>query len=203
MQKLMNTALPDSALDVLFRSARSQNKWLDEAVSDEQLRALYEVLKFGPTSANSCPARFVFCRTAAAKSRLAGYASPKNQPKILAAPLTAIIGYDLKFYERMTRLFPLPGVEQMIAAQRANPVAAQQMAFRNGSLQGAYLMIAARALGLDCGPMSGFDNAKVDADFFAGTSYESNFICSLGHGDPSGVLGRLPRPTFDEACQLL
>jgi 3-hydroxypropanoate dehydrogenase len=199
----MSQLIPDAALDVLFRAARSQNKWTDQPVDERLLREVYDIVKFGPTSANSCPARFVFCRTAEAKARLAKYASPKNQPKILAAPVTAIIAHDLKFFEQMPRLFPLPGVEQMIAAQRADPAAALTMAFRNGSLQGAYLIIAARALGLDCGPMSGFDNAKVDEDFFAGTSYKSNFICSLGHGDPSGVFGRLPRLRFEEACQLL
>lgn len=199
----MAYALEDQALDTLFRSARTQNKWTDQPVSDDELRAVHELMKWGPTSANSQPMRLVFCRTPEAKTRLAQYATPGNQAKIKAAPVTAIVAYDLSFYELLPTIFPAPSSQKMLDLFRADVAFAQATAFRNSSLQGAYFIIAARAAGLDCGPMSGFNNGKLDADFFAGTSWRSNFICSLGHGDPAGVMQRLPRLSFDEACRLL
>jgi 3-hydroxypropanoate dehydrogenase len=193
-------AVNDDALDTIFRSARTQNKWTDKPVSAALLMAVYDLLRFGPTSANCCPARFVFVTTPEAKERLAQFASPANGPKIRSAPATAIIGYDLDFAQHLPKLFPhAPDAKNWFA----DPQLEHTTAFRNGSLQGAYFIVAARALGLDCGPMSGFDNAKVDAEFFAGTRVKSNFICSVGHGDPSGVFPRNPRLSFDEACQIL
>jgi 3-hydroxypropanoate dehydrogenase len=161
------------------------------------VRDLYDLLKWGPTSANSSPARFVWVRTAEGKAKLAGLASEKNRPKILEAPLTVIIGNDLDFADAMPKLMP-HNAEAMQKAF-AQPGMSEQTATRNGSLQGAYLIVAARALGLDCGPMSGFDNAGVDRAFFAGTHTQSNFICSIGHGNPDSVFPRNPRLTFEEA----
>ncbi len=192
-------AVNDEALDTIFRSARSQNKWTDKPVSTALLMALYDLLRMGPTSANCCPARFVFLTTADAKERLAKHASPGNAPKIRSAPVTAIIGYDLDFAQHLPKLFPH---DQTAKTWFTAPAVEQVTAFRNGTLQGAYFIVAARALGLDCGPMSGFDNAKVDEEFFAGTRIKSNFICSIGHGDPSGVFARSPRLDFDEACKI-
>ena len=183
----------------LFTEARTQNGYLDTAVPDSQLQALYELLKWGPTSATCSPARFIFVRSADAKARLADCVSPGNQPKVREAPVTAIIGMDMEFFEKLPQLFPhtdarawFIGKPQMIA----------DTAFRNSSLQGAYLIMAARTLGLGCGPMSGFDAAKVDAAFWAGSSVKTNFICTLGHGNPAKVLPRSPRLTFVQACQL-
>lgn len=196
----MSGILSDRDLDILFRAARSQNGWTDTPVTDVQIEALYELLRQGPTSANCSPARFVFVRSPEAKTRLADCALPGNAPKILAAPVTVIIGYDLAFYDRIPQLFPHnPGARDWFTT---NADLAEATAFRNGTLQGAYLILAARALGLDCGPMSGFDNAKVDAAFFAKSMIRSNFICGLGIGDPAKVFPRLPRLSFDEACQL-
>ena len=197
----MAEALPDTALDQLFRAARSYNGWLDKDVSEEQLRAIYELMKMGPTSANQQPARIVWCKSPEAKSRLAQYAGEKNQPKITTAPVCAIVAMDLEFHEQLPWLFPHADARSWFAGnedlRRAN-------AFRNSTLQGAYLMLAARALGLDCGPMSGFDNAAVDADFFAGEpNWNSNFICSIGYGDPASVFGRSPRPDFDTFNRIL
>ena len=158
-------------------------------------------MKWGPTSANSCPARLVFLRTSGAKQRLLPALAPGNVTQVQQAPVTAIVAFDLKFYEKMTKLFPHnPAMGERFAA---SPQMAEITAFRNGTLQGGYLILAARAVGLDCGPMSGFDNAKVDQEFFAGTSLKSNFLCNLGHGDPAQLLPRHPRLDFDEACQLL
>ena len=197
----MAEPLPDSTLDQLFRNARSYNGWLDKDVTDEQIRAIHELMKMGPTSANQQPARIVWCKSPEAKQRLAQYASPANQPKIATAPVCAIIAMDLEFHEQLPWLFPHTDARSWFAGsedlRRAN-------AFRNSSLQGAYLMLAARALGLDCGPMSGFDNAAVDADFFAGEpNWKSNFICSIGYGDPASIFGRSPRPDFDTFNRIL
>jgi len=181
----------------LFRSARTPNDWFDTPVDEATLRALYDVFKWGPTSANSCPARFVWVRSAAGKEQLASLAMEGNRPKILAAPVTVIIGYDLDFPETMSTLFP--DRAEMMKAWFRQPGVAEVTAKRNGSLQGAYLMIAARALGLDCGPMSGFDNAAVDRAFFAGTQIQSNFICCLGHGKPESIYPRNPRLSFEAA----
>jgi len=190
-------ALAAPALDQLFRSARTPNDWFDTPVDEATLRALYDLFKWGPTSANSCPARFVWVRSAAGKQQLASLAMEGNRPKILAAPVTVIIGYDLDFPETMSTLFP--DRAEMMKAWFRQPGVAEVTAKRNGSLQGAYLMIAARALGLDCGPMSGFDNAAVDRAFFAGTQIQSNFICCLGHGKPESIYPRNPRLSFEAA----
>ncbi len=193
----MGNPLSAAALEQLFRSARTPNDWLPEPVTEETVHELYDLLKWGPTSANSSPARFVWVRSAEGKARLAALAMEANQPKILAAPVTVIIGHDLDFPETMPKLFPARG--EMMRGYFLQPGVAEVTAMRNGSLQGAYLIVAARALGLDCGPMSGFDNASVDKAFFAGTRIQSNFICSLGHGKPESVWPRNPRLTFDEA----
>ena len=190
------------ALDLLFRKARTQNGWRDVPVTDEQLHAIYDLTKWAPTSANCQPMRIVFVRSAEAKEKLKPALTEGNLAKTMAAAVTAIIAHDLDFYEHLPRLFPhapaktwFEGPEKVAFADAA--------AFRNGSLQGAYFMIAARAVGLDCGPMSGFDNAKVDEAFFAGTRVKSNFLCNLGHGEPSKVLERLPRFPFDEVCKIV
>lgn len=193
----MTHQVDDSALDQLFRVARTRNAWTERPVSDEQIHELYELLKWGPTSANSAPARFVWVRSSEGKSRLAALVSQANRPKVLAAPVTAIIGYDVDFAESLPRLFPARG-EKMREIFR-DATLAHSTAFRNSSLQGGYLILAARALGLDAGPMSGFDNARVDAEFFAGTTIKSNFICSLGYGSDENLFPRNPRLSFDEA----
>jgi 3-hydroxypropanoate dehydrogenase len=196
----MAEPLPDPCLDQLFRSARSYNGWTDRPVPDETLRRLYDLFKYGPTSANSSPARFVWVRSAEGKRKLSSLAMDANQAKILAAPVTVIVGYDLDFPDSLPKLFPARG--EMLKATFKQPALTEPTAFRNGSLQGAYLMLAARALGLDCGPMSGFDNAAVDQAFFSGTNIKSNFICSLGHGLASSIFPRNPRLDFDEAGRL-
>jgi 3-hydroxypropanoate dehydrogenase len=193
----MSEPLPSAALDQLFRAARTPNDWRDTPVSDALVRELYDLFKWGPTSANSSPARFVWVRSAAAKAQLAALAMEANRPKILAAPLTVIIGNDHDFPETMPKLFPARG--EMMRQWFSSPGVAEVTAMRNGSLQGAYLIVAARALGLDCGPMSGFDNAAVDGAFFAGTRIQSNFICCLGYGKPESIFPRNPRLSFDEA----
>ncbi len=184
----------------LFTDARTQNGYLDQSVPDAQLHALYDLLKFGPTAANSCPARFQFVRSAEARARLLACVSPTNVAKIEQAPVTVIVGMDLEFFEKLPQLFPHADARAWFAGK---PAAIQDTAFRNSSLQGGYLIIAARALGLDCGPMSGFDAAKMDAAFWAGTAVKTNFICTLGHGDPAKLFGRSPRLSFDEACALV
>jgi 3-hydroxypropanoate dehydrogenase len=189
-----------AGLDLLFKEARTHNKWHDRPVPDETLRELYDILKFGPTSANSSPARFVFIRTKEGKDKLAPALSAGNLEKTLSAPVTAIVAYDPKFFEKLPQLFPHN--PDAISWFTSNDSLAATTAFRNGTLQGAYLMIAARSLGLDTGAMSGFDNAKVDAAFFGGNGWRSNFLVNLGHGDPEGVFGRSPRLTFEEACLL-
>jgi len=188
-------------LDTLILKARTQNGWLDRPVTDEQLRRIYDIMKQGPTSANTCPARILFLRSPEAKARLLLALSPGNVDKTKAAPVTAIIGYDTRFYELLPKLFPHR--PEMKNPYEANANLAETVAFRNGTLQGAYFMIAARAVGLDVGGMSGFDNAKVDAEFFPDGRVKSNFLCNIGHGDPTKVMAKLPRLEFDEACTLL
>ncbi len=190
----MSQPLDDAALDQLFRTARTYNGYLDTPVSHEQMDAIWELMKFGPTSANQLPARLIWCESDDAKERLAAFAIPGNRPKIRAAPVTVIIGMDLEFHELLPELFPHDDARSWFAGNDAL-IAAN--AFRNSSLQGAYFIMAARALGLDTGPMSGFDNAAVDAAFFARTAIKSNFISTLGYGDPTSIFGRLPRPGFD------
>ena len=193
----MGSPLSGPVLDQLFRDARTYNDYADEPVPEDTVRALYDLLKWGPTSANGCPARFVWVRSAEGKAQLASYAASANRPKILAAPLTVIIGHDLDFPDLMPKLFPARG--EAMRDLFSQPGLREVTALRNGTLQGAYLMLAARALGLDCGPMSGFDNAAVDQAFFAGTRIQSNFICCLGHGKPASLFPRNPRLTFEEA----
>ena len=193
----MRNAVSADALDQIFRSARTYQGWTDAPVEESVIRELYELLKWGPTSANSSPARFVWVRSPEGKAKLAELAFERNRPKILRAPITVIIGNDLAFSDRLPTLWP-HNAEAMQKGFVA-PGMAEETAMRNGSLQGAYLIIAARALGLDCGPMSGFDNAGVDKAFFAGTRIQSNFICSIGHGDEGSLYPRNPRLSFDEA----
>jgi 3-hydroxypropanoate dehydrogenase len=194
-------AISDSDLDTLFRNARTQNKWQDKPVSNTMLMAIYDLMRWGPTAANTTPARLYFITTPEAKARLKPHLSAGNRDKTMAAPVTAIIAYDLDFPETLPKLFPnAPNMKDNFAGK---PEMTTTSAFRNSTLQGAYFIIAARALGLDCGPMSGFDNEAVDKEFFAGANIKSNFICSIGYGDPSGVFPRNPRLAFDEACKIL
>ena len=194
-------SIDSAGLDLLFREARTHNKFTPEAISDETLHELYDLLKFGPTSANSSPARFVFIRTKEAKDRLAPALSSGNLAKTMAAPVTVIVAYDPKFYEKLPKLFPHNA--DATSWFTSNDALAATTAFRNGTLQGAYLMVAARALGLDTGGMSGFDNDKVDKEFLSEYGWRSNFLVNLGYGDWSGVFNRSPRLDFDEACVLL
>ncbi|MCI1711711.1 MAG: malonic semialdehyde reductase [Chiayiivirga sp.] len=195
--------LDDAALDLLFRKARTYSHqpdtWLPRPVSEALLRQVWDLAKMGPTSANSSPARVVFVTTPEGKSRLAPAMSENNRQKTLEAPATAIIGMDLAFYDRLPVLFPHTDARSWFAG---NDTLIRTTAMRNSSLQGAYLMLAARALGLDCGPMSGFDNALVDANFFPGTQIESNFIVNLGYGNPEKLYPRNPRLSFEEACRI-
>ena len=192
-------ALEPRALDRLFRKARTYNAFSGE-VDDALLHRLYDTFKFGPTQSNSCPARFVFVKSAEGKARLGPTLDAGNHDKTMAAPCTVIVAYDMAFYEKLPVLFPHTDARSWFAD---NPEAElYRAALRNSSLQGAYLMLAARALGLDCGPMSGFDRDKLDAAFFAGTSIRSNFLVNLGHGDPASVHPRAPRLPFDEACTI-
>jgi 3-hydroxypropanoate dehydrogenase len=205
----MNTPLGNDALDVLFRKARTHNAWLDKPISDDLLHQLYELMKYGPTSANSCPARILFLRTPEAKQRLLPALSPTNVDKTMKAPVTAILGYDLRFFEQTPKLFPHnPAMANVFSG---SPALAETTAFRNGTLQGGYMILAARALGLDCGAMSGFDNDKVDAEFFTSAAgnpttfvqVKSNFLCNLGYGDDPKLPPRNPRLAFEEACRLI
>ena len=198
----MSPTIDQAALDRLFLKARTQNGWLPTPVTDDQLREIYDIMKVGPTSANSCPARLVFLRTPEAKTRLLPALSPTNVDKTKAAPVTAIIGYDTHFFEWMPKKL-FAHRPEMADNYAKNAALAEITAFRNGTLQGAYFMLAARAVGLDVGGMSGFDNAKVDAEFFPDRRVRSNFLCNVGHGDPAKVLAKLPRLDFDEACTLL
>ena len=195
----MANRLDDEALDTLFRNARTQNKWFNTPVSTKQLVAVYDLMKWSPTSANCFPIRIVFVVTPAAKERLKPLVFEGNRPKVMGAPVTAIVGYDTQFYDWLPWLFPHRDMRSNFVDK---PQFAETTALRNSSLQGGYFMLAARALGLDCGPMSGFDNEGVDREFFPGGTVKSNFICALGHGDPSGSFGRLPRPAFSEACSI-
>ena len=189
-----------AGLDLLFREARTHNKWHDTPITDDTLHQLYDTLKYGPTSANTSPARFVFVRSKEGKQKLAPALSAGNTEKTMAAPVTVIVAYDPKFYEKLPKLFPHN--PDAISWFTSNDALAATTAFRNGTLQGAYLLIAARSLGLDVGAMSGFDNAKVDAAFFVDNGWRSNFLVNLGQGDPTGLFQRSPRLPFDEACQL-
>jgi 3-hydroxypropanoate dehydrogenase len=197
----MTAVLPAAALDQLFLEARTHNKWQSRDIPDQVLRQLVDLAKMGPTSANCQPARFVFVKSAAAKARLAPHLSEGNRAKTMDAPACVIIGYDLAFYEHLPRLFPHNLTARSWFEGKADHVATT--ALRNGSLQGGYFIMAARALGLDTGPMSGFDNAGVDKEFFAGTTVKSNFLCSVGYGDPAGVRPRGPRFDFDEMAQIV
>ena len=197
----MSESIAPAALRQLFLDARTHNKWQDKDVPDSLLREIIDVAKLGPTSANCSPARFVFVKSKAEKERLKPHLSEGNRDKTMRAPVCAIIGYDLEFYEQLPKLFPHTDARSWFAGneelRRAN-------AFRNSSLQGAYLMLSARALGLDCGPMSGFDNAAVDAEFFADQpNVKSNFICSIGYGDHASIFDRSPRPEFDVFNRIL
>jgi 3-hydroxypropanoate dehydrogenase len=185
--------------DQLFDSARTHNGFTREPVSDDELHRIYELMKWGPTSANSSPARIVFVRSPAAKERLLACVAPGNVAKTRAAPVTAILGIDLSCYEKLPFLFPHVDAKSWFVGQKEH---ADTTAFRNASLQGGYFIVAARAVGLDCGPMSGFDNARIDAAFWAGTAVRTNFICNLGHGDASKLFARNPRLPFDEACRI-
>jgi 3-hydroxypropanoate dehydrogenase len=194
--------LSDDALDVLFRNARSHNGFRPEPVSDELLHHVWDLAKLGPTSLNACPMRVAFVKSAEAKERLRPALAPGNLEKTMAAPVTAIFAFDLEFYEKLPKLFPHnPNVREAFAA--AKPERVEGTARLNSALQAAYFMLAARSAGLDCGPMAGFDNAKVDAEFFAGTPWRSLFLCNLGHGDQSKLYPRSPRLDFDEACKIL
>jgi len=192
--------LSKSALDQLFLEARTHNAWRDQDVPDALLHEIVDLAKMGPTSANCSTARFVFVKSRAAKERLKPHLSEGNRDKTMKAPVCAIIGYDLDFYEHLPKLFPHTDAKSWFAGKKPKIF---ETAFRNGTLQGAYLIMAARALGLDCGPMSGFDNAAVDREFFAGTNIKSNFLCSLGHGDASVLFPRSPRFDFDEMAKII
>jgi 3-hydroxypropanoate dehydrogenase len=196
----MTVTLPPQTLDQVFRTARTRNGWTPQKVSETLLREVYDLAKFGPTSANASPARFVFLTSDAAKARLSPFLSATNRDKTMAAPVCCIVAHDLAFAQHLPRLFPhAPTAKDWFA----DPVMAQTTAFRNGSLQGAYLIVAARLLGLDCGPMSGFDNAGVDKEFFAGTTVKSNFLVNIGYGTDENLFPRNPRLSFEEACQIL
>jgi 3-hydroxypropanoate dehydrogenase len=191
--------LPQTCLDQLFREARTHNVWLDRNVPDALLHEIVDLVKLGPTSANCSPARFIFVKSPEAKARLKPHLSEGNRDK-MKAPVCAIIGYDLEFHRHLPKLFPHTDARSWF---EGNDQKLFETAFRNGTLQGAYLIMAARALGLDCGPMSGFDNAGVDRDFFAGTEVKSNFLCSLGFGDASALFPRSPRFSFDEMAKIV
>lgn len=195
----MTQALDTASLAQLFTDARTHNGFRDETIDDATLHALYDLLKWGPTAANNCPARFVFVRSSEAKERLKPALAPGNLKKTMAAPVTVIIARDLAFYENLPKLFPQTDARSWFAG---NDAAIEETSLRDTGLQGAYLMLAARALGLDCGPMAGFDKAAVDAAFFAGTAWKSVFLVNLGHGDPARLYPRNPRLGFDEACRI-
>ena len=190
----------NTSTEQLFTAARTQNGYHSTPVSDAQLRELYELMKWGPTSANCSPARLQFVRSAEGKEKLAACVSAANKPKVQQAPVTVIVGMDMAFFERLPQLFPHTDARAWFVGK---PAVIEATALRNSSLQGAYLMLAARAMGLGCGPMSGFDAAALDAAFWAGTTVRTNFICAVGYGDPAKILPRSPRLSFDEACQFV
>lgn len=196
----MSSVLDQAVFEQLFLDARSQNAWQDRDVPDEMLRKLFDTVKMGPTSANCSPARYVFVRSAEGKERLKPHLSSGNTDKVMTAPICVIIGYDLEFYEHLPRLFPHTDAKSWFTSSEE---LANQTAFRNGTLQGAYLIMAARALGLDCGPMSGFDLDGVDKEFFAGTRIKSNFLVSLGYGDSSALFDRSPRFDFEDIASII
>ncbi len=198
---MADMSLNDHALDILFRTARTHRAWKNEPISDDTLKDLYSLLKWGPTSANCCPARFVFVKSKEAKERLKPHLDSGNVEKSMTAPVTVIIAHDMKFYEQMPKLMPhmKDGKSMFTKSQEA----ISENAFRNGTLQGGYLIMAARALGLDCGPMSGFNPKGVKEEFFKGKDWEPNFLCNLGYGDASKIFPRSPRLEFDEACEIL
>ncbi|KZD07865.1 malonic semialdehyde reductase [Oceanibaculum pacificum] len=195
----MTAPLTDDALDLIFREARTYNSFKPDPIDPALLRRIYDLAKMGPTAANSLPARIVFVVSPEAKEKLRPALSAANVDKTLAAPAVAIFAYDLEFYEKLPKTFPHTDARSWFVGK---PAHIETTAFRNATLQAAYFMIAARSLGLDCGPMSGFDNATVDAAFFAGTAWKSNFLCNLGHGTTDRLFGRLPRLDFDEACRI-
>lgn len=196
----MTYVTDDKTLDLLFREARTQNGWTDKPVPEEMLRDVWNLARMGPTSANCSPARIVFVTSPEAKEKLRPMLMEGNVDKTMAAPVTAIIGHDMEFYERLGHLFPHTDAKAWFVG---NDELIAETAFRNGTLQAAYLMLAARALGLDCGPMSGFDNKMVDAEFFEGTRIESNFLCSLGYGNGENIFPRSPRLAFNDACGIV
>jgi 3-hydroxypropanoate dehydrogenase len=197
----MSKIMSDDGLDLIFRNARTYSAWLDRPVEDSLLRQVYDLAKMGPTSANMCPLRIVFVKSRESKERLKPALHAGNVDKTMAAPVTAVLGMEVHFHEQLPKLFPFADAKAWFKDLPDNVL--EYVALRNSSLQGAYFMLAARALGLDCGPMSGFDNAKVDAAFFAGTTVKSNFLCNLGYGDASKLHPRAPRLTFEEACRVV
>ncbi len=197
----MNKRLSNEGQDLLFRNARSYSSWQNQSVDDALLRQVYDLTKFGPTSANMCPLRIIFAKSGEAKERLKPALDAGNVTKVMTSPVTAILGMDIHFYEKLPRLFPHADARAWF--KDLPPTVLENIALRNSSLQGAYFMLAARSLGLDCGPMSGFNNAKVDEEFFAGTTVKSNFLCALGYGDASNLHPRLPRFAFEEACTVI
>ena len=197
----MSDVLSDEGQDLLFRNARTHNAWLDRPVDDALLKQVYDLAKMGPTSANMCPMRIVFVKSKEAKEKLRPALDAGNVAKTMAAPVTAVLAMDIYFYEKLPKLFPHADAKAWFKDLPEDVL--EYTALRNSSLQGAYFMLAARALGLDCGPMSGFDNAKVDVAFFAGTTVKSNFLCNLGFGDASKLHPRSPRLTFEEACKVV
>jgi 3-hydroxypropanoate dehydrogenase len=204
MSENLRAALPakisNHAIDQLFREARTHSAWLPKSVPVEALREAYELARFGPTSANASPARFVFIQSEAAKARLLPALASLNVEKTKLAPVTVIVAWDAEFYDKLTRLFPHADMRSHFAG---NAALAEETAFRNSSLQGGYFILAARAIGLDCGPMSGFDKAKVNAEFFPDGKWKVNFLCNLGYGDDSKLFPRNPRLEFEEACRVL
>ncbi|MEP0338100.1 MAG: malonic semialdehyde reductase [Alphaproteobacteria bacterium] len=196
----MSDKIAESALDQLFRDARTHNGWTGEPVGEDLLRQLWDLVKMAPTSANCSPARLVFVTSDAAKEKLKPCLMEGNVAKTMAAPVTVIIGQDMEFYEKLPELFPHTDAKAWFAG---NDDLIASTAFRNATLQGGYLIMAARALGLDCGPMSGFDVAKVDAAFFAGTKVTANFLCNIGHGTTEDLFPRSPRLAFDDACRVV
>jgi len=195
-----STTLPDAALDQLFRQARTHTAWLPKPVPAELLHKIYDLARMGPTSANTSPARFIFLTTPEAKARLKPSLAPGNVEKTMAAPVTVIIAWDAEFHEHLPRLFPQRDMRSMFAGNKA---LMDETAFRNSSLEGGYFILAARAMGLDCGPMSGFDQNKVNAEFFPDGKWKVNFLCNLGYGDRSKLFPRNPRLDFEEACQVI